>query len=264
MRWRVVLQVARYGVRDLVRSRWVLGYAAFFCVATFALLRFSDSETKALLSLSNVVLLVVPLANIVFGTMYLYAAREFVELLLAQPIRRRELFAGLLLGLVAPVTMAVVAGIGLPLVLGRVAPDTLRLGFVIAGTGAMLTMVFTAIASAIAYWIEDRVRGLGAAIGLWLFVALVYDAAVLMAAVQLSDYPLERPMLVAMFTNPIDLARLLLLTRFDAAALLGYTGAVFQSFLGGGIGLAVAAGALLAWVLGPAAVGMRRFLRKDF
>ena len=57
--------------------------------------------------------------------MYLYASREFVELLLAQPVRRSELFVGLLVGLVAPVTMAVIAGISLPLALGRVAPATL-------------------------------------------------------------------------------------------------------------------------------------------
>lgn len=264
MNMRLTMQVARYGIRDLVRSRWLLGYAMFFALATFALLRFSDSETKALLSLSNVVLLVVPLANIVFGTMYLYASREFVELLLAQPVRRRELFAGLLLGLIAPVTMAVIAGIGVPLALMGVAPETLRIGFLIAGIAAALTAVFTAIASAIAYWIEDRVRGLAAAIGVWLLVAVVYDAIVLMAAVQFADYPIERPMLVAMFTNPVDLARLLLLTRFDAAALLGYTGAVFQSFLAGAVGLLVAGTALLFWILAPAGLGMRRFLRKDF
>lgn len=264
MNLRLIMQIARYGVRDLVRSRWVLGYAAFFALATFALLRFSDSETKALLSLSNVVLLVVPLANVVFGTMYLYASREFVELLLAQPVRRRELYAGLLLGLVAPVIFAVIAGIGIPLALARVAPETMRIGFTIAGIAAALTAVFTTIASAIAYWVEDRVRGLAAAIGIWLLVVIVYDAVVLMVAVQFADYPLERPMLVAMFTNPVDLSRLLLLTRFDAAALLGYTGAVFQSFLGGAVGLAVAAGALLLWVVGPAVVGMRRFLKKDF
>lgn len=264
MSLRLTTQIARYGMRDLVRSRWVLGYAAFFALATFVLLRFSDSETKALLSLSNVVLLVVPLTNVVFGTMYLYASREFVELLLAQPVRRRELFAGMLVGLVAPVTLAVIAGIGLPLVLARVTPDTMRVGFVIIGIAAVLTAVFTTVASVIAYWVEDRVRGLATAIGIWLLVAIVYDAVVLLAAVQFADYPLERPMLIAMFANPVDLSRLLLLTRFDAAALLGYTGAVFQSLLGGAAGLLMAAGALLVWIAGPAAVGMWRFLRKDF
>jgi Cu-processing system ATP-binding protein len=70
----IVRKIARYGVRDLVRSRWLLGYAGFFAIATWSLLRFSDTETKALLSLVNVVLLVVPLANLVFGAMYLYGA----------------------------------------------------------------------------------------------------------------------------------------------------------------------------------------------
>jgi Cu-processing system permease protein len=82
--------------------------------------------------------------------------------------------------------------------------------------------------------------------------------------VQFADYPLERPMLIAMFANPVDLSRLLLLTRFDAAALLGYTGAIFQSFLGGAIGLAVATTALALWLAAPAFLGMRRFMRKDF
>lgn len=260
----VTLKIASYGVRNLVRSRWLIAYAGFFFAATFALLRFSDDDTKALLSLVNVVLLVVPLANVVFGTMYLYASREFVELLLAQPIRRGQLFAGLYLGLAVPVALAAVAGIGIPLVLRGVAHGTLGVGLFLAVIAAALSAVFTAIAGVIAYSIEDRVRGLAVAIGVWLALALVYDALVLMAAVQFADYPLERPLLAAMFANPIDLARLLLLTRFDVAALLGYTGAVFQQFLGGTVGLLVAAGGVSLWIVAPALLGARLFQRKDF
>ena len=65
-------------------------------------------------------------------------------------------------------------------------------------------------------------------------------ALVLLAAVQFADYPLERPMLALMIANPIDLARLVLLLHFDVAALLGYTGAVFERFVGGALGLVVA------------------------
>ena len=258
------LQIARYGVRDLVRSRWLASYAMFFAVATFGLLRFSDSETKALLSLVNVALLVVPLANIVFGTMYLYASREFVELLLAQPIRRGQLYAGLYLGLTVPVALAVIAGIGIPLALQGASGATLRVGLLLAAIAAVLSAVFTALAAVIAYRVEDRVRGLATAIGVWVLLALLYDAAVLLASVQFADYPLERPMVAAMLANPIDLARLLLLTRFDVAALLGYTGAVFQNFLGGTAGLLVAAGAVALWVVVPVLTGARLFHRKDF
>ena len=258
------LRIAGYGARDLLRSRWLAAYTSFFFVATFALLRFSDSETKALLSLVNVVLLIVPLANVVFGTMYLYGAREFVELLLAQPIRRRQLFAGLYLGLVGPISAGVVIGICVPLLLQRVSGPALAIGVTLAVVAAALSAVFTAIAAVIAYAIDDRVRGLVGAIGAWLLLAVVYDAAVLLAASRLADYPIERPMLAAMAVNPIDLARLVLLGRFDVAALLGYTGAVFQRFVSGTAGQFVAVGAMLAWIALPLAAGARLFQRKDF
>lgn len=257
------LKITRYVARDLVRSRWLLAYAAFFTAATALLLRFSDSPAKALVSIANVVLLVVPLANVVFGAMYLYAAREFVELLLAQPIRRPALFAGLLLGLAVPVTGASVAGILGPLVLLGVAGPALLTGLVVAGLAAALSAIFTAIAGVVVFAIEDRVRGLAAAIGVWLLLALVYDAAVLLVASQLADHPLERPMLAAMLANPIDLSRLVLLVRLDGGALLGYTGAVFQRFFGGA-GFYVAAAAVALWLALPAFVGARLFRHKDF
>lgn len=258
----LVLRIAGYGVRDLVRSRWLLAYALFFFAATAALLRFSDTESKALLSVANVVLLVVPLANVVFGTMYLYGSREFVELLLAQPVRRSRLFAGLYVGLTVPVALASAAGIVAALLL-QGSRETFAIGVVISLVAALLSAVFSSIAAVIAYAVEDRVRGLVVAIGVWLLLAVMYDAAVLMAAVQLADYPLERPMLAAMIANPVDLARLLLLQQFDAAALLGYTGAVFTRFFGGA-GAFVALGAALIWVALPALAGARLFSRKDF
>jgi Cu-processing system permease protein len=258
------LRIAFYGMRDLVKSRWLIAYGAFFVLATFALLRFSDSDTKALLSLVNVVLLVVPLANIVFGTMYLYASREFVELLLSQPVRRVQLFAGQCLGLAVPVAAASVLGIAIPLLLGGATAPALATGAWIALIAAVLSAIFTALAAVVAYRIDDRVRGLVVAIGVWLVLAVVYDAGVLMAAVQFADYPLEKPMLAAMIANPIDLARLLLLSQFDTAALLGYTGAVFQRFFGGIVGAFIALGAVGLWVALPAVLGARLFHRKDF
>lgn len=261
---RTTLRVASYAIRDLARSRWLAAYAAFFFVATFALLQFSDNQTKALLSLVNVVLLIVPLANVVFGTMYLQSSREFVELLLAQPIRRRQLYAGLLIGLVTPVSLAVVAGIGLPLGFMGASRDVLAAGLVLAVIASALGVIFTGIAAVVAYGIEDRVRGIVVAISSWLLLAIAYDALVIMASMRLAEYPIEKPVLAAMFANPIDLARLVMLTRFDVAALLGYTGALFQQLLGGTAGLAIALTAFSLWAMIPALVGARLFHRKDF
>jgi Cu-processing system permease protein len=259
-----VLRIASYGARDLVRSRWLMGYATFFLAAGWGLLRFSDSETKALLSLVNVVLFVVPLATLVFGAMYLYASREFVELLLAQPVRRRDVFAGLYLGLTAPLAVAAVGGFALPLLLQGASAASIRSGVTLAALTVLLSAVFTGIAAVIAYSIDDRVRGLAAALGVGLSLAVIYDGVVLFVAVQLADYPLEQPMLAMMIANPIDLARMVLLLQFDLAALLGYTGAVFQRFFAAAPGAAIAAAALGLWTALPVIAGGRLFNRKDF
>ena len=52
-----------------------------------------------------------------------------------------------------------------------------------------------------------------------------------------SDYPLELPLLGLTLLNPVDLGRVLLLLQFDNAALLGYTGAVFERFFGSALGM---------------------------
>jgi Cu-processing system permease protein len=256
------LKVARYELSNVGRSRWLLVYGAFFVVVTDALVRFGGGE-KALLSLVNVVLLVVPLVALVFGTTYLYDARDFTELLLAQPVGRAQLFAGLLAGLALPLSLAFLLGAGLPFAVHGVPAGHGGTLAVLLGVGAALTLVFAALAFLVAVRSTDKVKGLALAVGLWLALALLYDGAVLLAVALFADWPLERPVLGLMLANPVDLARVLLLLRFDVAALLGYTGAVFARFFHGA-GALVAVAALAAWIAVPVALGVRAFRRKDF
>src|SRR5689334_24597004 len=114
---RVVAMVARAQARNVLRSRWLVAYVGFFAVVSDALLRFGGDSTRALLSLVNVVLFVVPLVALVFGATYLYDAREFTEVMLAQPVGRTPLFAGLLLGLAGPLALAFAGGVTLPFLL---------------------------------------------------------------------------------------------------------------------------------------------------
>lgn len=262
---RLVCKIARTQARDALRSRWIAVYTLFFLLATEGLMRFSADGAKAVLSLSSATLIVVPLVTLVLSTIYVYNAREFTELLLAQPIRRSALFSGLYLGLAVPMAAGFVAGIGVPL-LFRGGGDPAQRGSVVAllVVGVLLTFVFTAIAFAIALGTDDRLRGLGISLGLWFLVALLYDGVVLTIVALFSDYPIERPLLALTFANPVDLARILLLLKLDVAALMGYTGAVFQRFFDRGLGLSLASGALIVWVVVPMAIGARQFRRKDF
>ncbi|HEY8310770.1 MAG TPA: ABC transporter permease subunit [Gemmatimonadaceae bacterium] len=259
-----VVKVLKYQARDAIRSRWLIAYALFFLVVTDALLRFSGDPVKAQLSLVSIVLFVVPLIAIVFGTVYLYNAREFIELILAQPVDRRQTYCGLYLGLTLPLIVAFAVGLSAPFLLnGLDAAAWGRLAALIVA-GTVLTCVFTGIATSIAVKCEDRLRGLGAAIGVWLLVTIVYDGLVLLVLAVLADFPLERATLGLMMANPIDIARVGLLLRFDGAAMMGYTGAVFLTFFSGATGMIVATLALAAWIIAPIAFGVRVFQRKDF
>jgi Cu-processing system permease protein len=261
----VIRTVFMYQLRDLIRSKWLIAYAFFFLLASEGLLRYGGGGGKALLSLGTIVLFVVPLVTIVYGTVYLYQSRDFIELLLAQPVRRGQLFAGLYLGITLALSVGVVAGLSIPFAVhGGLADASLRPAFAtLVFAAATLTCIFTAVACVIALVCEDRLRGLGAAIATWLFLALLYDALVLVLVATFGDYALERPVLAAMLANPVDLARVLLLLRFDNAALMGYTGAVFQRFFAGA-GALIAAGALLLWIAAPVYAGARAFRTKDF
>ncbi|NLG61266.1 MAG: ABC transporter permease subunit [Candidatus Cloacimonetes bacterium] len=258
------LKILKYELADVVRGRWLPAYAGFFLLATEALLRFGGTGEAALLSLMNVVLFVAPLMSLIFGAVYLYGAREFNELLLSQPVSRRQLFGGLYLGLALPLALAFALGVGIPFAARLGATGGIPALVVLLAVGIVLTLVFTAVAFLIAVRLDDRAQGLGAAVLLWLLVAVVYDGLVMLGATIFADYPLEKPLLALMVLNPLDLARVILLMTFDAAALMGYTGAVFQRFFGSPLGLAVASTALAVWIALPLTGALQLFRRKDF
>jgi Cu-processing system permease protein len=259
------VRILRYELRDAVRSRALVLYGVFFLVATELLVRFSSEPAQALLSLANLTLLVVPLVSLVLGTMFVYNAREFVELLLSQPVNRPQLFAGLYLGVAGPLILGYLLGVGIPVVMhGLDRGGHLDTVLLLGVSAVYLTAIFTALAFAIALRFDDRLRGVGLALIVWLFLAVVWDALVLLGANAFYAYPLERPLLVSMILNPVDLARVLLMLDFDISALMGYTGAIFRTFFGGAVGMTVALAALTVWLVVPLWLARRRFVKKDF
>jgi Cu-processing system permease protein len=252
-------------LRNVARSRWIAGYAILLALLTWLLLRFGGTGERALLSLLNVVLLLLPLVTVVFGTLYVYTAREFIEMLLAQPVGRGALYTGLFAGLVLPLGGAFLLGVGLPLLfLGSGGSGFAGQAAMLLSVGLLLTLVFTAFSLCVAVLIEDRARGLGAALFVWLLTTLIYDGLILLVTTTFDRYPLEGPLLGMMFLNPVDLGRVLLLLSFDISALMGYTGAVYQRFFDGPGGVLLALLMLGVCAGVPFLLGLHWFRRKDF
>lgn len=258
---RAILQILRYQLHDAARSRWVLAYGLLFLLLTEGLFRLGGGGERVVVSLLNAVLLLVPLVGLLFGALHFYNSREFMELMLAQPLERSVLFGGLYGGLAIPLILAFALGVGLPFAWHGGGGGAL---LALLGVGVALTLVFTGVAFLVALAFEDRAKGMGAALLLWLGAGIIWDGLVLLLVLLFSDYPLEKPMLVLTFLNPIDLGRVLLLLQLDIAALMGYTGAVFRRFFGSEAGVIASAAALVIWTGAPLWLGFLRFRRKDF
>ena len=257
--------VLQYALRDIMRNRWMLAYLFGILATTEIMVRLTGSGARALVGMLNLVLLVIPLVTVTFGVIYWHSTREFNELLLAQPVRRRALWCGLYLGLVIPLVVAFVAGLMLPLLWHRaIDTETRPVLSAMLVAGVALTAVFGALAMLIGTRIDDRLRSIGASLSVWLLMTALYDGAVLLVSTVYSDYPLERVMLALTLANPVDLARTLIVLQTDSAALMGYTGAVVEQFLGSGIGIAVATAGLGVWIAVPAWLALRAFERRDF
>jgi Cu-processing system permease protein len=255
----VMARIVRCVVGDILRGRIVLGYAGFLVAASFGLFNLSGDSTKGLIGLLSLVLLVVPLVSLVFATVHFYNSYEFIELLAAQPLRRSTLLLAQILGVALALAAALLVGIGVPIAL-YAANAT---GLTLLAVALVLTFVFTALAFLAAVLARDKARGVGAALLVWFYFALLHDGLTLYALFLLEDYPLEGVSLALLSLNPIDLARVLVLLQMDVSALMGYTGAMLKDLLGTGSGIALAAGVLAAWIAAPLASAVWVFRCKD-
>lgn len=249
----------------LARWRGALLLAAAVAVAGDLLLRLSGDPSTAFASILDLVLIITPLVGLVLGTTRLHHARDVIELMLAQPVSRRRVFTDLWLRGAVPLAAALSVGVIAPFLWqGTLGASGVAMPLALAGAAALLALISHSLALIIALRIDDRVRALVTALGAWLVGAVLWDGVVLVLALLLADRPIELPLLGLLLINPIDLVRVLLLLGSDAAAMLGYTGAVVARTLGTTPGRAAIGALLAAWLVVPLWSAARLFHRKDF
>ena len=260
-----MLKILKYSFYDLMRSRWSYVYFLFYLILGFVLLFLNNDVSKAVITLMNIIIVLVPLIGTIFGVMYYYNSKEFTELLLAQPIKRSSIFLGQYFGVAGSLTLSLVLGLGIPFVLyGLFRSDVIFDFTLLLVTGAFLTLIFTVLAFIIAISNENKIKGFGYAVLAWLFLAVIYDGLFLMSLIIFEEYPLDSLSLGAILFNPIDLSRTLILLKLDISALLGYTGAVFKQFFGTNLGLFVSLGVLILWTVLPIGWLTYKAKHKDF
>src|SRR6188474_3525966 len=254
-----MLKLSKYVLYDIVRSKVILAYTAFLFLVSFSLFNMEENSSKAILSLLNIILIVVPLISMIFTTIHYYNSYEFIELMLSQPMSRRKILLSEYAGVGLSLLGSFLIGVGVPVLF--YSPDSV--GFSLLFTGCSLTLVFTSLAFLTSVKARDKARGIGFALLFWFYFALIYDGLILLILFNFSDYPLEKFTLVLSALNPVDLGRIFIMLKMDVSALMGYTGALYKDFFGGVWGMLFTTGVMFLWIVLPLLLSVKYFRKKD-
>lgn len=252
-------KIVKYIVSDILRNKIIIAYTAFLLIISFGLFIIEDVPEKSLMSMLTMNLTLIPLVSIMFPTIYIYNSSEFIELLAAQPIRRKTLWLGIFISLALALSIAFLIGFGIPVLI--FSANTIGLTMIITGT--LLSIISVSISMLASVYIKDKTKGIGAALLLWLFLTVIFDGLVIFLLFQFLDYPLENFIVVMSILNPVDLVRIVSLMQMDVSALMGATTAVFKNAFTGTVGSVITYGVLLIWLFFPLYFSARKFNKKD-
>ena len=261
-----VSALAGWELKGAIRSRWVLGTAIVFAAISLAVTLLGLESLRGLglsgvgpasAGLVNLGVLLPPLMGLLLGAGSLSGARErgLLAMMVAQPVSRTALVAGVFLGLAAALWITVAVGFGLAaLVLAGVAKvadlapfvalvvATLAVGTAGLGIGIGLSSVA-----------GGRTQAVALAVAVWFVLALGMDLALagLGPAVHLGPQGL----LLAVLANPLEAGRILaLLAANPSGTALGPFGSYLITRFGDGGATVILAAAIAAWTLVPLAV----------
>ena len=169
-----MFKILKYSFFDLMRSSWSYVYFAFYLVLGFVLLFLNNDVSKAVITLMNIIIVLTPLIGTIFGVMYFYNSKEFTELLLAQPLKRRTIFMGQYLGVAISLALSLILGLGIPFLAYGIFQSTAIFDFgLLLVVGMFLNFIFVALAFNISLSNENKIKGFGFAILMWFFLAVI-------------------------------------------------------------------------------------------
>lgn len=267
---------ARYEMVLAVRSRWLQIFAAVFAGLTLAVAGSGyvlsggygvQDFSRTAVSLVQIVLLLVPLAALVFGGLALTPDRGAAELIYSQPVARSTILVGRMLGVWLALTAAELIGFGAAgiVVQSQAGPDGLwRYGALIA-IAVVITGIFLALATMLASTNAGRrTRVLASALVVWFVTVLLFDVVALGLASMLRSGSASRLLIAATLINPIDAARTGALLAIEGTAAFGASSLALLRFTGGvGVAASLIAASLAAWLLLPLWLASRALARAD-
>lgn len=249
---------------ETIRRKWWTSYScALFLLSLVIFILGTEEPLRASISLMNLILLLIPLFSLLFGVISFTESMPFQEILASLAITRKEIYFGKWLGLSLALASAYISGINIPgVIMFEFNPWFIDCQFLTI-LGVALTFIFLSISFLLVNIFKKKEIIFGITLLLWLFLFLVYDILIMQFVIAFGDYPLEIPMAVLVFLNPIDLMRTALNVQLNLSDMMGYSGAVFQQYFTPENGIVLLTFMLTLWIIIPISTGYYFFSRKD-
>ena len=274
---KTVLLCARQELTLALRSRWTPIFALVFAALALAVAWSGYVMTgghgvqdfaRTAASLTQLVILLAPLMALVGGVLAMTPDRGAAELLYAQPIARRSVLFGKMLGLFTALAAAQAVGFGAAgLVVFSQSGSYGIGGFLLLVLGsAVLTAIFLGVAALLAAGGAGRrrARALALALVVWFGAVVLFDVAALGAASLLPSGLASRLLIVSVLLNPVDAVRAGALLGAEGTTAFGAASLAFLRFTNGPLGAGLLLGAsLLAWLVLPPLAAAWRQRRTD-
>lgn len=260
-----------------LRSRWTQIFAIVFGLLSFGVAFAGyvlsgghgiQDFARTAVSLVQLVLLLVPLTSLMIGVLSLAPERGAAELVFSQPVPRRTILLGKLLGLFEALAAAQAVGFGAAgaVVYARAGSEGLS-GFLLLVLASLVTTaVFLGIAALLSAGAvgRKRTRALALALVVWFVAVVLIDLAALGLASLLPSGTASRVLIVASLVNPIGAVRTGTLLAIEGTAAFGAASLALLRFTHGvwGAGALVSL-SLVFWLVAPTAFAIRRLRKAD-
>ncbi len=247
-----------------LRNHWFVSYglsfAAFFSLVT---LQSSGQNIQSIVSLLNIMLLLIPLFSMLFGSLSFSESVSFFELMLVHGVTRRQIIRGKYIGLVTSLSVSFLLGATIGLSAFLESTNDFSFIIILLLLGLMLNCIFLGLSLVIAINIPKKEVMLTIILLIWFYVYIIYDLWIMWFAVFFQSYPLELPILIMIFLNPLDLVRLVILLNLNLASSMSISVGLVQQILGGTMGTLLAVAILLTYIIGIFKITEWSFIKKD-
>ncbi len=274
---RAVALFARQELLLALRSRWTQIFAAVFGALSFAVAGAGyvlsgghgvQDFARTAVSLVQLTLLLVPLTSLVIGVLSLAPERGAAELVFSQPVSRRTILIGKLLGLFLALAAAQAVGFGAAgaVVYSQSGGEGVSGFLLLVSASLVATAVFLGLAALLSAGATGRrrTRALALALVVWFGAVVLVDLLALGLASLLPSGTASRVLILSAILNPVGALRTGTLLAIQGRGAFGAASLALLRFTKGPLGAGVALGlSLLLWLSVPTALALRRLRRAD-